>query len=110
MSSMRSEYSKLALYLVSLEENLSHTPKKLSMEEEKKNDREKYYINLLLVQALMQHRDTIMEKFSHILQCLLIKIGASSSSDHFGGTSPVGSRPNWKDMIFWEGRHARGKK
>jgi hypothetical protein len=35
---MRSEYSKLGLELVSLEENLSLTPKKPSMAEEKKND------------------------------------------------------------------------
>jgi hypothetical protein len=52
MSPTRSEYSKLCLELVSIEENHSHTPKKPSMEEEKKNDREKYSINLLLEQAL----------------------------------------------------------
>jgi hypothetical protein len=33
MSLMRSEYSKLGLELVSLEENFSHTPKKPSMVE-----------------------------------------------------------------------------
>jgi hypothetical protein len=52
MSPTRSEYSKLGLELVSLEDNLSRTPKKPSMVEEKKNDRADDPINLLLEQAL----------------------------------------------------------
>jgi hypothetical protein len=52
MSPMRSEYRKLGLELVSLEDNLSHMPKKPSMVEEKKNDRADDSINLLLEQAL----------------------------------------------------------
>jgi hypothetical protein len=68
MSPTRSEYSKLGLELVSLEENFSRTPKKPSMEAEKKNEGEKYYINLLLEQALVRQRDEMMENFSHILQ------------------------------------------
>jgi hypothetical protein len=36
----------------------------------------------------MQHRDKMMKKFSHILQHRTITIDASSSSNHFGGTSP----------------------
>jgi hypothetical protein len=53
MSLMRSKYRKLGLELVSLEVNLSRMPKKPSMVEEKKNDRSKDSINLLLEQALM---------------------------------------------------------
>jgi hypothetical protein len=71
MSPTRSEYRKLGLELVSLEENHSHTPKKPSMAEEKKNNRAKDFINLLLEQALMRQRDEMMENFSHILQCLV---------------------------------------
>jgi hypothetical protein len=52
MSPMRSEYRNLGLELVSLEENLSCTPKKPSMEEENKNDGVEDSINLLLEQAL----------------------------------------------------------
>ena len=52
MSPMRFEYSKLGLELVSLEENHSHTPKKPSITEEKKNDGVEDSINLLLEQAL----------------------------------------------------------
>ena len=51
MSPMRSEYSKLGLELVSLEENLSHTPKKPSMAE-KKNDEADDPISLLLEKDL----------------------------------------------------------
>jgi hypothetical protein len=78
MSLMRSEYSKLGLNIFSLEDNLSRMPKKPSMAEEKKNDRGEDPINLLLEQALMRQRDEMMENFSHILQHLPIKTGASS--------------------------------
>ena len=54
MSPKRSEYSKLGLELVSLEDNLSHTLNNPSMEEENKNDRENDSINFLLEQDLMQ--------------------------------------------------------
>jgi hypothetical protein len=80
MSPTRSEYSKLGLELVSLEENHSRMPKKPSMVEEKKNDGAKDSINLLLEQALARQRDEMMENFSHILQmpvdsnrCIFIK-------------------------------------
>jgi hypothetical protein len=72
MSLMRSEYRKLGLEIVSLEENRSRTPKKQSMAEEKKNDGADDPINLLLEQALTQQRDEMMENFFHILQCLSI--------------------------------------
>ena len=52
MSPTRSQYSKLGLELVSLEDNHSRTPKKPSMVEEKKNDGADDLINLLLQQAL----------------------------------------------------------
>ena len=83
MSPTRSEYSKLGLELVSLEENHSRTPKKPSMAEEKKNDGADDPISLLLEQALTRQRDEMMENFSHIIQRLLIKTRESSSSNHF---------------------------
>jgi hypothetical protein len=100
MSPTRSEYSKLGLELVSLEDNRSHTPKKPSMVEEKKNDGANDPINLLLEQALTRQRDEMMENFSHILQCLPIASGASSSSDHFGGTSPFKVQVNFDIPVF----------
>jgi hypothetical protein len=53
MSPTRSEYRKLGLNLVSLEENHSLTPKKPSMAEEKKNYGADDPIGLLLEQAFM---------------------------------------------------------
>jgi hypothetical protein len=100
MSPMRSKYSKLGLELVSLEENLSHTPKKPSMAEEKKNDEAKYSINMFLEKTLTRQRDEMMENFSHILQRLSIVAGASSSSDHFGGTSPFKVQVNFYIPVF----------
>ena len=88
MSPTRSEYSKLGLELVSLEDNRSHTPKKPSMAEEKKNDKAGDSINVLLEQALTRQRDKMMENFAHILQCLPIKTCMYSSRIHFGGKSP----------------------
>jgi hypothetical protein len=52
MSPMRSEYSKLGLEIVSLEDNRSLTPKKPSMAEEKKHNEADDPINMLLEQAL----------------------------------------------------------
>jgi hypothetical protein len=42
----------------------------------------------------------MMENFSHIFQCLLIASGASSSSSHFGGTSPFKVQVNFEIPIF----------
>jgi hypothetical protein len=100
MSPTRSEYSKLGLKLVSLEDNHSRTPKKPSMAEEKKNDGADDPISLLLEQALTRQRDEMMENFSHILQRLPIASGASSSSDHFGGTSPFKVQVNFDIPVF----------
>jgi hypothetical protein len=100
MSPTRSEYSKLGLKLVYIEENHSRTPKKPSMAEEKKIDGADDPINLLLEQALTRQRDEMMENFSHILKCLPIASGASSSSDHFGGTSPFKVQVNFDIPVF----------
>jgi hypothetical protein len=50
----RSEYSKLGLELVSLEENHSHMPHKPSMAKEKKNNGAEDSINMFLEQALVR--------------------------------------------------------
>jgi hypothetical protein len=97
---MRSEYIKLGLELVSLEENCSCTPKKPSMVKENKNDGEKDSINLFLEQLLMQQRDEMMENFSHILQRLSIEVGTYSSSGHFGGTYPLKVQVNFFIPVF----------
>jgi hypothetical protein len=96
----RSEYRKLGLDLVSLKENHSHTPKKLSMVEEKKNGGVEDSINLLLEQALARQRDEMMEIFSHILQLSPIATCTSSSSGHYGGTSPFQVHVNFYILVF----------
>jgi hypothetical protein len=42
----------------------------------------------------------MVENFSHILQCLLITIGTSSSSGQFGSTSPFKVQFNFDIHIF----------
>jgi hypothetical protein len=73
------------------------------MAEEKKSDRVDSPINLLLEQALTRKRDEMMEDFPHILQRLRIATCASSSSDHFGSTSPFKVQVNF-DIILFEGQ------
>jgi hypothetical protein len=100
MSPTRSKYSKLGIELVSLEDNHSLTPKKPSMEEENKNNRADDPISLLLKQVLTRQRDEMMENFSNILQHTLIETGTSSSSGHFGGTSPFKVQVNFDILVF----------
>jgi hypothetical protein len=97
---MRSEYSDLALELLSLEYNLSRTPNKPSMAEEKENNGADDSINMLLEQVLMRQRDIMMEYFSHILQHLLIETGAYSSNNHFGRTSHFKVHVNFDILVF----------
>jgi hypothetical protein len=44
--------------------------------------------------------DKMMGNFAHILQHMSIEIGASSSSDHFGGTYPFKVQVNIDIPIF----------
>jgi hypothetical protein len=69
------------------------------MSKKKKKEGEEYSINLLLEQVT-RHRDEMMENFSYILQRLPIEAGASSSSDHFGGTSPFEVQVNFDIHVF----------
>jgi hypothetical protein len=100
MSLTRFEYSKLGRDLVSLEENISLTQNRPSMEEENKSDGAEYSINLLLEQALMRQRHKIMDNFSHILQHLPIIEGTYSSRGHFEGTSSFKVQVNFDISIF----------
>jgi hypothetical protein len=68
-----------------------------------KNGGEEDSINLLLEQALTQHRDEMMDNFSHILQLMLIETNTSSSNGHFGGTSPFKVQVNF-DILVFEGQ------
>ena len=57
-------------------------------------------IILLLEKSPTRQRDKMMENFSHILQRLPIASGASSSSNHFGGTSPFKVQVNFDIPVF----------
>jgi hypothetical protein len=70
------------------------------MAEEKKNDGADDPINLLLEQPLTRQREEMMENFAHILQRPLIASGASSSSNHFGGTLPFKVQVNFDIPVF----------
>jgi hypothetical protein len=78
---------------------LTH-PRNPQWQKKIKNDGADDPINLLLEQALTRQRDEMMENFSHILQCLPIASGTSSSSSHFGGTSPFKVQVNFDIPVF----------
>jgi hypothetical protein len=85
---------------LSLLKKISLTPKKPSMVEEKKNDGADDPINMFLEKALTQQRDEMMENTAHILQRLPTESGASSSSGHYGGTSPFKVQVNFDIPVF----------
>jgi hypothetical protein len=70
MSLMRSGYKELGLELVSLEEKISHTPKRPSMVGENKDDGTEDPFKLLLEESLAQQRNEMMDNFAQILRQL----------------------------------------
>jgi hypothetical protein len=68
MSPTRSEYKDLGLELVSLEDKISRTPKRLLMEGEKKDDGIGDPFKLLIEEALTQQRNEMMDNFVQILR------------------------------------------
>jgi hypothetical protein len=61
-------YRELGLELVSLKDNRSHLPKKPPMMKEKRGDKARDPINLLLKESPTQKRDKMMDTFSQILR------------------------------------------
>jgi hypothetical protein len=57
-------------------------------------------IKLLLMEALTQQRNEMLDNFFQILQRLPTITGASSSSNHFGDTSPFKVQVNFDIPIF----------
>jgi hypothetical protein len=55
---------------------------------------------MFLEKVLTWKRDKMMDNFEHILQLLPIETYTSSSSDHFGGTSPLKVQVHFDIPIF----------
>ena len=70
MSPTRSGYKELGLEIVSLEENISSTPKRPSMVGENKDDGTLNPFKLLLEESLVQHKNDMMDSFAQILRPL----------------------------------------
>jgi hypothetical protein len=79
MSPTRSEYKKLGLELVSLEDRSSCTPKRPPMVGENKDDGTGDPFKLLIEESLMQQRSEMMDSFVQILRRL--PTGSASSSN-----------------------------
>jgi hypothetical protein len=72
------------------------------MEEEKRDDGVEDLFKLFLEESLMQQRKNIMDKFAQILRRLPTN-DASSSSNQFGGASPLKVQVNF-DIPLVEGQ------
>jgi hypothetical protein len=96
MSPTRSEYKELGLELVSLEEKISHTPKRPLMEGENKYDGIGDPFKLLIEESLTQQRNEMMDSFAQILRRL--PTGDASSSS--GGATPFKVQINFDIPIF----------
>jgi hypothetical protein len=92
----RSGYKELGLELVSLEDKISHTPKRPLMAEEKKDDGTRDPFKMLLEEALTQQRNEMMDSFAQILQWL----PTSDTSSSNGGVSPFKVQINFDIPIF----------
>lgn len=69
------------------------------MEEEKKDEGAGDPIKILLEEALEKQRNTMMYNFAQSLQCLPTK-GASTSKNHFRGSTPFKVQVNFDIPIF----------
>jgi hypothetical protein len=67
MSPTRSEYKELGLELVSLEDQISRTPKRPLMVGEKKDNGIGDPFKMLFEESLMQQRNEMMDSFRQIL-------------------------------------------
>jgi hypothetical protein len=70
------------------------------MAEEKRDAGAEDPIKLLLAEALAQQRNKMLENFSQILQRLPTITGTSSSSSHFGDTTPFKVQVNFYIPVF----------
>jgi hypothetical protein len=81
MSPKRSEYKESGLELVSLEDKIFHMPKRPLMARETKDDGIGYPFKLFIEEALMQHRNEMMDSFMQILWRLPTCDTSSSNGD-----------------------------
>jgi hypothetical protein len=65
---MRSGYRELGIDLVSLQDNFSHTPKKISMEGENKYDGTGDPFKFFLEESLERQQNEMMDNFEQILR------------------------------------------
>ena len=99
MSPTRSGYKDLGLDQVEPLQYQPSKPRRPPIAEEKKEEGSRDPIKLLLEEALEKQRNTVMDKFSQILQWLPTG-GAFASSNHFRGTTPFKVHVNFDIPVF----------
>ena len=102
MSLTRSRYRELGLELVQLEEGRPWRTKPPPMVEEKRDDEAGDPIKMFLKEALAQQRNEMMDNFAQILRRMPAATARSSSSSHFGGSTPFKVQVNF-DIPLFEG-------
>jgi hypothetical protein len=94
----------LGLELVLLEDNCTRQPKRPPMAEEKRDDKARDPFKMLLEEALVRHRNEMMDNFTQILRTLsMAMIEASSTSSHSASATPFKVQVNF-DIPLFEGQ------
>jgi hypothetical protein len=71
------------------------------MAEEKRDGKAGYPFKMLLEEALVRHRNEMMEKFAQILRILLmVTVEASSTRSHFASATPFKVQFNFYIPLF----------
>jgi hypothetical protein len=96
MSPTRSGYKELGLELVSLEDKISHTPKRPLMAGEKKDDGTRDPFKMLVEEALTQQRNEMMDIFMQILR----QLPTCDTSSSNGGVTHFKVQINFDIPIF----------
>jgi hypothetical protein len=96
MSPTRSGYEELGLELVSLEDQISRTPKRPLMVGEKKYDGTRDHFKMLLEESLAQQRNEMMDNFTQILW----QLPTDDTSSLSEGNAPFKVQINFNIPIF----------
>ena len=99
MSPTRLRYKELGIDLVEPLQDQPRKARQAPMGDKKKDEGARYPIKILLKEALEKQMNVMMDNFSQILQRLPIG-GASTSSSHFGGSTPFKVQVNFDIPIF----------
>jgi hypothetical protein len=97
---MRSGYKELGLKITDPLKDDPRRTRRPHMVEENKDEGARDPIKFLLEESLARQREKTMNNFAQILRRLPTIADTSTSSDHFGGTTPFKVQVNFDIAVF----------